>query len=59
MFLKTKNCWDEKQAVGSTPLYLMMQKRQETEVTKLSQNNLFFFTVYAIFVFKPQQLRLQ
>ena len=27
------------------PLYLMMQKRQETEVTKLSQNNLFLFTV--------------
>jgi len=24
----------------------MMQKRQETEVTKLSQNNLFSFTVY-------------
>ena len=23
----------------------MMQKRQETEVTKLSQNNLFLFTV--------------
>jgi len=32
--------------VGSgTPLYLMIQNRKETEVTKLSQNNLFIFTM--------------
>jgi len=35
----------ECKAGSGTPLYLMMQKRQEAEVTKLSQNNLFFSTV--------------
>jgi len=36
------------QTGSGTPLYLMMHKRQETEVTKLSQRNLFFCTVYTI-----------
>jgi len=33
----------ECKAGSGSPLYLMMQKRYETEVTKLSQNNPSFF----------------
>ena len=35
----------ECKAGSGSPLYLMMQKRYETEVAKLSQNNPSFFAV--------------
>jgi len=41
---KSNHCLECK-AGGGSPLYLMMQKRYETEVTKLSQNNPSFFAV--------------
>jgi len=38
------HCLECKEVSGS-PLYLMMQKRYETEVTKLNQNNPSFIAV--------------
>jgi len=48
MFKKSNHCLECKAGSGS-PLYLMMQKRYETEVTKLSQNSPSFFAV----IYKP------
>ena len=59
IYLATQSCcqllWRFKhyKAGSGSPLYLMMQKRYETEVTKLSQNNHSFLAVLAVGLVLP------